>query len=908
MPAEPAHSRTPESVAGALGADVATGLTRAEAERRLSESGPNRLPEPPRPSELARLAQQFRSPIILTLLAAALVAGVVGARHPVAESFLQRFGDAIAILLVVVLNAALGYFQERRAESALLALESMQAIHTRVRRDGIIRAIAAHELVPGDVIELEAGDLVPADARLVVSRELAADESTLTGESAPVSKDASLVLDKDAPLAERANCLLTGTSVVRGKGVAIVVATGVNTELGRVSALLGRKRNGASPLEARMDTFGRRVLWVCLVASAVLFGWGLLLGNRGWLDVLLEAVSFAVAAIPEGLPAVTTITLALGVQRMARRGAIVRRLPAVEALGSVTVLCTDKTGTLTTNQMTVREVHTRDSGYTVSGEGYGLRGSFFVQGSPIEIEPETEPTLARLARIAVICNGARLHEDGDGVRILGDPTEGALLVLARKAGVNLEAAPHIVGELPFDSERKRMSVQVLEDDGRTFTYVKGALDSVLERCDRVLTRDGERALDPNTRQEIQTRADEMSSHALRVLALAEGADGIHDPESKLVFVGLVGMLDPPRPGVERAIADCHAAGVRVIMITGDHPLTARAIGTELGLFEVGDEVVAGPDLEHMTDAELTRRIAHVRVFARTSPEQKLRIVGALKARGEIVAMTGDGVNDAPALREAHIGVAMGRGGTEVARQAADIVITDDDFSTLVVAVAEGRAIYRNIQKFVFFLLSSNAGLAISVFGLSLVPGAVPLTPLMILWINLVTNGLPALALGMDPTSRELMREAPRSPEAGMLGARDYLGIAFTGTAMATCAIWVHFYGARTSANMGVTLAFTVLALSPLFHASSCRSPTESIFRQRPLLSVPLLIGCALSAAVQLAALLVPALRPVFRTGTLQMMDWAVVIAASVAVVVLVEIAKLTERALRRHGLVPTAAH
>jgi P-type Ca2+ transporter type 2C len=904
MSADPTHSHRSDSVAAVLGVEVATGLTSKDAERRLSEWGLNRLPEPPRPSELVRLAQQFRSPIILTLLGAAVVAGVVGSRQPAAESFLQRFGDAIAILLVVALNAALGYFQERRAESALLALESMQAIQTRVRRDGIVRPIAAYELVPGDIVELEAGDLVPADARLVVSRDLSTDESTLTGESAPVSKDASLVLAADAPLAERANCLLTGTSVVRGKAVAIVVATGVNTELGRVSALLGRKRSGTTPLEARMETFGRRVLWVCLVVSAVLFGWGLVLGNRGWLEVLLEAVSFAVAAIPEGLPAVTTITLALGVQRMARRGAIVRRLPAVEALGSVTVLCTDKTGTLTTNQMTVREVHTHDSGYTVSGEGYGLAGNLLDQGSPIALE--TEPTLARLARIATICNGARLLEDGDGVRILGDPTEGALLVMARKGGANLEAPPHIVGELPFDSERKRMSVQVQKDDGRTFTYVKGALDSVLGRCDRVLTRDGERALDPSMRQEIQTRADEMSSRALRVLALADGEDGVHEPESKLVFVGVVGMIDPPRPGVERAISECHAAGVRVIMITGDHPLTARAIGAELGLFQAGDEVVAGAELEHMTDAELTQRIARVRVFARTSPEQKLRIVGALKARGEIVAMTGDGVNDAPALREAHIGVAMGRDGTEVARQAADVVITDDDFSTLVVAIAEGRAIYRNIQKFVFFLLSSNAGLAISVFGLSLVPGAAPLTPLMILWINLVTNGLPALALGMDPSSRELMREAPRSPEAGMLGARDYLGIAFTGTAMALCAIWVHFFGARTSANMGVTLAFTVLALSPLFHAASCRSPTESIVRQRPLFSVPLLIACAFSAAIQLAALLVPALQPVFRTGTLEALDWAVVFLASVAVVALVEIAKLAERALRRHGLVPTA--
>lgn len=906
MSSVPPHSLTGERVASDLAVDVESGLTTTEAGAREAEWGANRLPDPPRPSELGRLAQQFRSPIILTLLVAALVAGVVGSRHPAAESFLQRFGDTIAILLVVALNAALGYFQERRAESALLALERMQANITRVRRDGVVRPIAAHELVPGDVLELEAGDVVPADARLLVGRELSTDESALTGESASVSKNAALVLPVDASLAERGNCLFTGTSVVRGKAVAIVFATGVNTELGRVSALLGRKQSDATPLEGRMESFGRRVLWVCLVVSAVLFAWGLFPGNRGWLDVLLEAVSFAVAAIPEGLPAVTTITLALGVQRMARRGAIVRRLPAVEALGSVTVLCTDKTGTLTTNQMTVREVVTCDSRYTVSGEGYALTGNVLERGAPVELA--IEPTLARLSRIALLCNGARLLEDVDGIRIVGDPTEGALLVLAKKAGASVAARPHVVGELPFDSERRRMSVQVLEDDGRTFSYVKGALDSVLERCARVLTRGGERPLEPSTRREIETRGDEMSSRALRVLALAYGEDGVHEPESKLVFVGLVGMLDPPRPGVERAIADCHAAGIRVIMITGDHPLTARAIAGELGLFQAGDEVVAGPDLEHMSDAELTQRIARARVFARTSPEQKLRIVGALKARGEIVAMTGDGVNDAPALREAHIGVAMGRDGTEVARQAADIVITDDDFSTLVVAVAEGRAIYRNIQKFVFFLLSSNAGLAISVFGLSIVPDAVPLTPLMILWINLVTNGLPALALGMDQSSRELMREAPRSPEAGMLGPRDYLGIAFTGTAMAICAIWAYFFGARTSANMGVTLAFTVLALSPLFHAASCRSPTESIFRQRPLFSVPLLIGCGLSGAIQLAALLVPALQPVFHTATLEPVDWVVVLAASVAVVLLVEIAKLVDRALRRHGLVPTGAH
>jgi P-type Ca2+ transporter type 2C len=838
------------------------GLTSEQARARLLAHGPNRLPEPKPPNVLLQLLRQFANPLVLTLLVAAAVATAVGLSGYATGSWWVRFGDAGAILIIVVLNALLGFYQERKAETALAALRRLEVPSARVWRDGERVELPADGLVPGDVIALAAGDAVPADARLVDATELAVDESVLTGESVSATRD-------------QGSPLYLGTTVVRGKGCAEVFATGAATELGRVGTLLAGAGQEPTPLEQRLRVFGKRILWACLTVSAALFAWGLARGGRAWHELLLEAVSFAVAAIPEGLPAITTITLALGMQRMARRGAILRKLPAVETLGAATVICSDKTGTLTQNQMTVREVYAGGRRYPVTGEGYAPTG---------EITGAGPGALDTLLQAAVVCNGARLHHEDGQWKVLGDPTEGALLTLAAKGGQAHDANYPVLREIPFDSERKRMTV--VADVGGVRAFMKGSVDVVLARC----------ALAPGEAAIIQAEADRMAAAALRVLAIARSEElGDGDPEAGLRFLGLVGMLDPPRAGVKEAIAACDRAGIRVVMITGDHRLTAMAIARELGLWRDGDEALTGPELAALPPEQLASRIRRVRVFARTTPEQKLRIVQALKASGEIVAMTGDGVNDAPALREAHIGVAMGRSGTDVARQAADMVLTDDNFATLVDAVREGRAIWRNIQKFIFFLLSSNAGLAVAVFGGALSEAWLPLTPLMILWINLVTNGFPALALGIDPADPALMNEPPRPVDASLTGRRDYLGVLYVGGVMGGLALLL--YGLHASEPLlARTMAFTLLALSPLAHAASCRSPAGSVFQQRPLVSIPLLVACLVSAGIHLLAILVPGLRAVFRTEALDGHAWLVLAAAAFAVIPAVELAKAISRA------------
>jgi Ca2+-transporting ATPase len=841
------------------------GLTTAEAQARLAQHGPNRLPEPKRKSAVMQLLGQLASPLVLTLLAAAAVATVVAVGSGGEAGFLTRYGDAIAILLIVALNALLGSYQERKAESAVAALRRLEVPLARVRRDGQTRRLPAVELVPGDILELEAGDAVPADARLVEATRLAIEEAALTGESVPVHKGA-------------ADPVFLGTTAVAGRAVAAVIATGSATELGRIGRLLEGAGDRETPLEARLRRFGHKILRACLAVSAALFGYGLLRGGRPWPQLLLEAVSFAVAAIPEGLPAITTITLALGMQRMARRGAIVRRLPAVETLGAATVICADKTGTLTQNRMTVRELVTLD-------------GSAAVERA--------------LLTTAAVCNDARLGGDGSS---LGDPTEVALLVAAAEAGLRRESLEvRVESELPFDADRKRMTV-VARVGGRAPTaYVKGSADLLLPRCTHVATAAGVALLGDGERARLRAQAEEMARRALRVLAFAERERPAGDPEEGLTWLGLIGMIDPPRAGVKEAIAACHQAGVRAVMITGDHPLTAAAIARELDLADDDDETMSGAELAALDERALQARIGRVRVFARTTPEQKLQLVRAFKAAGEVVAMTGDGVNDAPALREAHIGVAMGRGGTDVARQAADMVVSDDNFATIVEAVREGRAIWRNIQKFIFFLLSANAGLGVAVFGIALAPSWLPLTPLMILWINLVTNGLPALALGVDPADREQMHEPPRAAGEELMRLRDYLGILYVGAVMGALALAMYATASSGAASPGArTMSFTLLALAPLFHAWSCRSPRASLATARPLVSLPLLVAMVVSGAIQLLAVEVPGLRPVFRTEDLHARDWLLVVGCAFAVVPAVELAKLVSRlrAARRARLQP----
>jgi P-type Ca2+ transporter type 2C len=917
------------------------GLSDAEARERLARHGPNRLPDAKKKSAALRILEQFINPLVLTLLAAAAIAVVVGISAGGEHGFLGRFGDAIAILLIVILNAFLGYYQERRAEAALDALQQLSAPNARVRRGGRVVVVPATDVVPGDILELEAGDSVAADARLVQTIDLSTEEASLTGESAITAKDALAPCAHDAPLADRVTMVFTGTTVVRGKGRAVVTSTGVGTELGRIGQMIQEVGDQKTPLEDRLDRFGKQILRACLALSAVLLGWGFLRGRldplhaRAWHELLLEAVSLAVAAIPEGLPAITTITLALGMQRMARRGAIVRKLPAVETLGAATIIASDKTGTLTQNEMTVRAIFTGNRRFSVTGEGYEPTGKFVDERGEEHGEALGEKAFMPLVytlTTAALCNNAQLEQepadDGGGPkrwRVVGDPTEGALLTVAAKGGFSRDdvaPAHEFVHELPFDSDRKRMTVITRDKTGRTIAHVKGSVDVLLPLCVKISGEDGPRALTPEDQAQILAEADRMSAKAMRVLALCrrvrKGALSLdltypggeplssnlaaeaEEVERELTFLGLVAMMDPPRAGVREAVATCKRAGIRAVMITGDHRLTATAIAQEIGLWDEGDEAITGAELAEIDDAELAKRIMSLRVFARTTAEQKLRIVRAFKARGHVVAMTGDGVNDAPALREAHIGVAMGRGGTDVARQAADLVLADDNFATIVEAVREGRAIYRNIQKFIFFLLSSNMGLLVAVFVVSLFRHWPPLTPLMILWINLVTNGLPALALGIDPPELHLMREPPRSPEEGLLRRRDYLGILYVGAVMGAAAVGLYAFHAHDEESLHHTraMAFSLLALSPLFHAWSCRSPVLSVLQARPLFSVPLFVAVAVSAAIHLVAVLVPSLRPVFRTYEMSGSEWALLLGLAALIVPAVEVAKLVYRRAR----------
>jgi Ca2+-transporting ATPase len=899
---ERAHARSARELAKLLDVDVASGMDEATASKRLADVGPNRLPEPEPPSVLVRVARQFSSPIVLTLVGAAVVAAVVGVRAG-SGGALERFGDAIAIALIVALNAVLGFVQEAKADKAIAALRSMQAPTARVVRDGAMRKVAAEELVLGDVVELEAGDAVPADCRIVEAASMRVDESALTGESVPVGKDADLMVASDAALAERRTMIFTGTVVVAGSGRALVVATGPRTELGRIGALVGATEPEETPLERHLGIFGHRILWACLVATLLLFAWGLAQGGRPFTALLLEAVSFAVALIPEGLPAVTTMTLAIGVQRMAKRGAVVRKLAAVETLGSATVICTDKTGTLTRNEMTVREVWTIDGPHAVTGSGYDASGAIEGYGD--------DHALDGLIMTGALCNEADVDRRGLRAQAVGDPTEAALVVLAAKAGVDartLRREHAVVAKAPFESARRRMSVVARDARGVSTLHVKGAVDALLPLCTSVASKTAPRPLDDDDRARIQAAAEELARRGLRVLAFADRRASDLE-ERDLVFLGLVGMMDPPRDGVTEAVRACAAAGVRTIMITGDHATTATSIAGAIGIAGPNDETLTGADLEHLSDDELARRVDRVRVFARVAPEQKLRIVRALAARGEIVAMTGDGVNDAPALREAHIGVAMGRNGTEVARQASDIVLTDDDFTTLVAAIREGRAIYRNIQKFVFFLLSSNAGLALTVYAVAISGAWKPLTATMILWINLVTNGLPALALGVDPASSEQMSEPPRKPGEPLLGRRDLLGMALVGVVVAASALYGYSEAlcpAGGSAERHRTVAFFVLSIGPLLHAWSCRSPSASIFAMRPRISVPLVIATLASVLVQ-AVVLLPVLRPVFHAESLDVHHVLLVLACSIVVVLTVELAKAADRRRPLAAKPPAAA-
>ena len=843
------------------------GLSSQQARDQLRRCGPNRLDQPERDSLLLRLVEQLKDPMILVLLGAA------------ALSLLASRGadwlDAAIILLIVMVNSVISIVQEDNAHRALEELKKMASPQAKVLRDGQLVRVDTELLVPGDVIALEAGDQVPADARLLDSAGLQADESAMTGESLPVSKSPADRLQADTPLAERSNMVIAATVITAGRGRAVVVATGMDTQMGHIAGLLMDTGHGQTPLQKRMAEISKTLSLLCLSVCGVMFGVGLLQG-KDLLDMLLEAVSLAVAAIPEGLPAIVSIVLAMGVSRMAKRGAIVKKLPAVETLGCAGVICSDKTGTLTQNRMTVTRVWT-----TGCSESLALE-------------------------LAALCCDARI-ENG---RAVGDPTEGALVLAAAGHGLDkdrLEQEQPRVGEVPFDSSRKRMTTVHTRPGGGVRIIVKGAPDVLLERCDRVLGQ-REQPLTAARRQHILSANEAMARDALRVLGVAyRDADALprplnEDAERGLVFVGLLGMMDPPRPEVRAAVEQCRRAGIRPVMITGDHKATAVAVAKDLDIYREGDLAMTGAELDFLPQSVLEADVDSCSVFARVTPEHKLRIVRAWQKKGKVTAMTGDGVNDAPALKAADIGCAMGRAGTDVAKGAAHMILTDDNFATIVRAVEEGRGIYANIRKAIHYLLSCNVGEILTIFVATILDfGQMPLVPVQLLWLNLVTDSLPALALGVEPVERAVMDRPPRRADEGLFSRAFSLRLCWQGLMVGGLALTAYFLGRAVIPMPGLadqtanTMAFATLTLSQLFHAYDVRSETAS------LLSIGVLSNPAMNRAfviglvMQLCVLCLPPLQGIFSVISLGLPQWLTIFGLAAAPVFLCEGAKLLSR-------------
>jgi Ca2+-transporting ATPase len=882
----------------ALGSHAEDGLSEQQVCELRLVHGYNELTEEPPVPAWKRFLRQFNELVIWILIVAAIIAGITG-----------EMVDTVAILAIVLLNGMIGFLQEGRAEQALASLQKLSSPVAKVIRGGTLLSIPARELVPGDRIELEAGDNVPADARLIKTFSIQTQEAALTGESTPIEKDAGIVLPADAPLADRQNMVYLGTVVAAGKASAVVMATGMNTELGNIAGMLAREEPEPTPLQRRLAELGRVLVFVCLGLVAIVFLLHVARGGK-LLEVFLISISLAVAAVPEGLPAVVTLTLALGLQRMVARNALIRKLPSVETLGSVTVICSDKTGTLTRNEMTVRSIVVGSGEFQVSGTGYQPDGKFHsVAETPNDKVFPHE--LRLLLLIAARCNNAKLmppSAENDQWQVIGDPTEGALLTLAMKGGTDISPNSfRLIEQIPFDSQRKAMSVVVREADDTLAMYTKGAPEVVLSMCQSECIDEEERPLSEERRIAILHTNTLMADRALRVLALAYrplNSDEGPFHEEQLVFVGLAGMIDPPREEVKEAVQHCATAGIRPVMITGDHPATARAVAEELGLLTVDSRVVSGEDLEKLTDDQLAEAVERISVYARVSAEHKLRIVRAWRQRGHVVAMTGDGVNDAPAIKAADIGIAMGITGTDVTKEASDMVLTDDNFRSIVSAVEEGRGIFNNIQNFVHYLLSTNAGEVIFMFFAAVIGWPVPLAAIQILWINLVTDGLPALALAMEPPDRDVMRRPPRPPHEPLLSLHRGALILLQGVliaAAAAIAFWWTYLGRTENLDHARTVAFCTLAFAQLFFSFACRSDRYTLPELGFFTNPHLLIAILFSSLLQLGVVLVPIARPVFEVTSEPGSEWLLVFLCALMPVTIVEIGKLLIASFRPHS-------
>jgi len=883
---------TAEQTGDDLQTDESQGLSAEAAAAKLEAHGPNELEEKAQRTLAAMFLDQFKEVLVLVLVAAALVSG-----------FLGEYLDAGAICAIVILNAVLGVVQERKAEKSLEALKQLAAPIAQVIRGGRVETVPTREVVPGDILLIQTGDRIPADVRLVESVNLMVDEAALTGESVPVEKQADSLLDDDAAVGDRRNMAFTGTVVTYGRGKGIVVATAMATEMGKIAELLQSVEAELTPLQAKLNRLGKWLSAVCLAVCALVFAAGMLRGEET-IEMFMTAVSLAVAAIPEGLPAIVTIVLALGVSRMVSRHAIIRRLPAVETLGCATVICSDKTGTLTQNKMQVTRMYVGGSTVSVTGSGYEPEGEFRAEdGGPTD---PGDPDLEMLLRIGLLCNDAVLQrsegdEDEVGWQVAGDPTEGALVVASTKAGLekeSAEAASPRVEEIPFDSERKRMTTFHRTEDGGCVAYVKGAPDALLERCTGVWELGDVRPLDAAARERISEQNQEMAGSALRVLGAAyrrfdavPESPSADEAEKDMVFVGLWGMIDAPRPEVADAVRVCRGAGIRPVMITGDYRLTAEAIARELGMLEADALVLTGADLDRMSDEELREQVGRVAVYARVSPEHKMRIVDALREHGQVVAMTGDGVNDAPALKRSDIGVAMGITGTDVAKETADMVLTDDNFASIVGAVEEGRAIFDNIRRFTFYLLSCNLGEVLIVFIPIMAGWGRPLEPIQILWINLLTDGLPALALGVEPPERDIMKRPPRHPQEGVFNRTTSLVTLLVGGLVAFAVLGAYLVGLQVWPERAMTLAFATLVLDELWRSFAYRSEKYTIFQLGLFTNKPLFAAVSSSLVLLIAVIFIPGLHSVFKTSFLTLHQWATVLAFSVIPFVVVEAVK-----------------
>ncbi|HEY9076282.1 MAG TPA: cation-translocating P-type ATPase [Anaerolineaceae bacterium] len=884
MQSQPWHTRSCDEAFAELNSRH-EGLTNVESAKRLQECGLNELQAAHRVSPWEILIAQFKNVLILILLGATMI-----------SLFLGHGIESVVIAIIVLFAVGLGFVQEYRAERAIEALRQMAAPTATVLRDGAEQKIPAREVVPGDVILLRTGDRVPADARLLETINLQLEEAALTGESVPVEKHTQALEKADLPIGDRKNMAYAGTAVTYGRGNALVVATGMNTEFGKIAKMLQDVESGKTPLQQNLDKVGTVLARAAFVVVALIVALGLLRGQP-FIEMLIFGIALAVAVVPEALPAVVTISLAIGVQKMVRRNALIRRLPAVETLGSTSVICSDKTGTLTKDEMTIRRLYCAGQMYSVSGAGYAPEGGFSI-GNGETCEPPA--VLRQMLSAAVLASDTHLVQlENGGWDIKGDPTEGALIVAAAKAGLDkkaLDAAQPRVQEIPFTSETKRMTT-LHKSDGILTAYAKGAPEVILSSCDFMMTENGSIRLDEDSRSHILSQAQAMAEEALRVLAIALKADvTIATAEQGMTFLGLAGMIDPPRPEAKHAIALCAEAGIRPVMITGDHPVTAQAIARELGLLNDGRRVVTGADLEDMSDEQLKQNVEEIGVYARVSPSHKLRVVTAWQSHGHVVAMTGDGVNDAPALKKADIGIAMGITGTDVTKEAAAMTLTDDNFASIVAAVEEGRGVFGNIKKYLMYLLSSNIGEIGLMAGSALLGLPLPLTAVQILYVNLATDGLPALALSVDPPETDLMKRKPRNPRTGIFTRPVVVLMALGGiwSTLINLLLFTWALNAGKSLEEAMTLTFVSLVLIQFLKAYNFRSDRHSIL-VKPFANKWLNIAILWEITLLFLILYVPFLHDAFGTYYLPLEDWLIVGSVTVTIVPVLELVKWMER-------------